>query len=183
MQNNHSKNFFLISFLPALAYWYLEENYSLQIALAGGMILAIAEIVIEKIFTKHIHSISKLNFFLILFLGLISFLGDEGIWFKLQPFFTGILMGLVLIVKTVRGGSFMHEMMMAMQRPMPPFELIRKIENHSGYFMLTYGLFMGYVAFKLSTEQWLFFKTLGFYIAFLVFFAGEVVYMRKTKKT
>ncbi len=162
-----------------MAYWYLEANYSLKIALAGGMILAVLEISIEKIFTKHIHSISKLNFFLILFLGVISFIGDEGIWFKLQPFFTGLFMGGLLIFKSIRGGSFMYEMMQAMNNPLPPKKVVIILEKHSGFFMLIYGFFMAVVAFNLSTQQWLFFKTIGFYIAFIIFFLFEIFLMRK----
>lgn len=60
------KNFFWASFLPAIAYWYLEENYSLQIALIGGLVLAVLEMTLEWLFTKHIHTLSKFNFFLIL---------------------------------------------------------------------------------------------------------------------
>jgi intracellular septation protein len=174
-----NKKFFLISFLPALAYWYLEENYSLQVALAGGMFLALTELTLEKIFTQHIHSISKLNFFLILFLGMISFLGEDGIWFKLQPFFTGLFLGPLLIVKTYRGGSYMMEMMESMGQAMPPKEIIISLERHSGAFLLGYGCFMAFVAFKMSTEQWLFYKTAGFYIAFAFFFVIEMVLMRR----
>ncbi len=91
MGNN--KPFFFLSFLPAIAYWYLESNYDLQTALIGGLVLATVEILLEKIFTKHVHAISKFNFYLVVVLGGIAFIGQEGIWFKLQPFFTGVLMG------------------------------------------------------------------------------------------
>lgn len=84
-------NLFLISFLPALLYWYLEETQTVEIAIIGGLSLAVLEIGFEKLFFKHIHSISKLNFLIILILGPISLIGKDGVWFKLQPFFTGNL--------------------------------------------------------------------------------------------
>ncbi len=177
----NSNHFFLISFLPAIAYWYLEENYSLQIALIGGMGLAIIEIALEKIFFKHIHSISKLNFFLILFLGVISLIGDEGIWFKLQPFFTGLFMGLLLIWKTSRGGSYFYEMIQTMNKALPPRPLIMMMEKHSGFFLLLYGCFMALIAFRGTTEQWLFLKTIGFYIAFVLFMIFELFYLRQKR--
>ena len=41
------KNFFLISFLPAILYWYLEENYPVKIAVIGGLPAAL-EICVES---------------------------------------------------------------------------------------------------------------------------------------
>jgi intracellular septation protein len=179
-----SKNFFLISFLPALVYWYLEDNYPVRIAVTGGLLLAGLEIILEKVFTKHVHGISKFNFFLLLLLGGLSLLGDEGLWFKLQPFFTGVIMGGYLLFKLYRGKGLMEEMMLAMmeesRRP-PPF-VVRILELHSSIFFLLYGVFMGYVALYLSSDQWIFYKTAGFYIAFFIFFLIELVYIRLKMK-
>lgn len=176
------KNFFLISFIPAIAYWYLEENYNLQIALIGGLALAVLEIIFEKIFTKHIHSLSKMNFFLILFLGILSLIAKEGIWFKLQPTFTGIVLAAVFWIKKYRGGSFLWEMSELMPQRPPEF-VIKDMEFHLSFFLLFYGFFMGWVALKLSTDQWLFYKTAGFYIAFFIFMILQMVFTRtKIKK-
>ena len=172
------KHFFLISFLPAIAYWYLEENYSLKVALIGGLLLAGLEISIEKIFTKKIHSISLFNFFLILSLGGIALIGDDGIWFKLQPFFTGVIMGGFLLVKNYFGKSVMLEMLESTQEKVPNKEMITLLERDLGFFMVIYGCFMAFVAMKLTTAQWTFFKTIGFYIIALLFFATELFSMR-----
>ncbi|MFT6069864.1 MAG: intracellular septation protein [Bacteriovoracaceae bacterium] len=184
MDQKLSKNFFLISFLPAIAYWYLEENYPIRIAVTGGLILAFLEISLEKIFTKHIHGISKFNFFLLLLLGGLSLLGDEGLWFKLQPFFTGVIMGGYLLFKQWRGIGLMEEMMIAMmdEARRPPTFIIRTLELHSSVFFLLYGIFMGYVAIYLSSDRWIFFKTAGFYLVFIGFFLIELVYIRLKMK-
>lgn len=173
-----SKNFFLISFLPAIAYWYLEENYPIRIAITGGLILAILEITFEWFYTKHIHTLSKFNFFLILFLGGISLIGDEGIWFKLQPAFTGVGIGAFLGYRLIRGKGMMLEMMESMNKVPPPEFIITTLEKHMAVLFTLYGIFMAFVALKLSTDQWLFFKTIGFYIVFGIFFLFEMVYMR-----
>ncbi|MAW07974.1 MAG: hypothetical protein CME61_06795 [Halobacteriovoraceae bacterium] len=171
--------FFLISFLPALVYWYLEANYPVKIAASVGIMLAIVELVLEKVFLKHIHKISIFNFFLILSLGLLSVFAGEGIWFKLQPAFTGVIIGSLLLVSKFRKRSFFKQMMEDLQpKQLPPDWLIEAIEFHSGLFLLVYGLFMSYVAFHLSTSKWLFFKTAGFYLSFLVFMAVEIFYLR-----
>jgi intracellular septation protein len=177
-----SKKFFLISFLPAIAYWYLEENYNLKIALIGGIILCTLELSLEWFFTKHIHSLSKMNFGLIVGLGTVSLLAQDGIWFKLQPCFTGIVMGGLFYINTYRGKSYMYEIMESMNNNHMPKQFIILLEKHMGIFLFFYGIFMAVVAFKLPTSQWLFFKTIGFYILFIIFSIIDMFYIRTKMK-
>ena len=175
--------FFLISFLPAIAYWYLEENYPIRVAVIGGLALSILEITFEKVFLKHVHKISWANFFLIFFLGGLSLLGDEGKWFKLQPAITGVAIGLELIILRLRKKSFFAEMLKEMNPDQsPPEWILSTMEMHIGIFFGVYGLWMFYVVFFMSTDQWLFFKTLGFYLCFGVFFIVELFYLRRKIK-
>jgi intracellular septation protein len=177
------KNFFLISFLPALAYWYLEENYPVSIAITGGLLLASLEMLLEKVFFKHIHKISKFNFILILFLGGLSLLGDEGMWFKLQPAITGMVVGIILFVGNISGKSLFVEMMSGFDKPLPPADIINPLEKHLSYLFFFYGIFMIWVATTRTTDVWLFYKTIGFYIAMAVFFVIEYFLLRFRLKT
>lgn len=176
-------NLFLISFLPALLYWYLEETQTVEIAIIGGLSLAVLEIGFEKLFFKHIHSISKLNFLIILILGPISLIGKDGVWFKLQPFFTGIFLSSFLIFNLKRGKSLMLTMMKDMEKkvPMPDF-IMQKIEYHLAFFLLINGVFMGYLAIYESTSTWAFFKSIGFYLVFLVFLVAEIFVIKNSFK-
>lgn len=150
----------------------------------GGLGLALLELALEWIFTKHLHALSKLNFLLILVLGLISLWAHEGIWFKLQPFFTGLFMGGALIITYFRGGSFMYEMVEMMQNPAPPKEMIRSMELHVAIFLIVYGIFMAILAIWSDTPTWTFFKTIGLYLCFGVFMLVEMIYQRmKMKKS
>ena len=97
--------------MPALVYWYLEENYPVKIAAAAGVGLAIIEVIAEKIFLKHVHKISIFNLILLSILGGLSVFAGEGIWFKLQPGFTGALIGGLLLSSKWRKKSFFKEMM------------------------------------------------------------------------
>ncbi len=179
-----NRPFFILSFLPAIAYWLLEENASIELAVSGGIGLALVEFLIEKKFLGKIHSISKLNFFLILLLGGTSLIFKDGLMFKLQPFFTGIVMGGVFLFKTIRlKSSYMNELMQDVQTNPPPRWMLLILERDLGFFMFFYGCFMAYVAINLSTGNWLFFKTIGFYIAFIIFMAIELLIIRlKIKK-
>jgi len=175
--------FFFISFIPAIAYWYLEANYDLKVALIGGVGLAILEVSFEKLYFKHVHKISLFNFYLITILGLIAYLGNDGIWYKLQPFFTGFFTSVFLLFQRFKGKSFLIDSMIEMGKvpPIPP-QFMKKMELHLALFMLLYGSFMALVAMTMSTERWLFFKTVGFYIASAFFFGFEMIMMRKSLK-
>ncbi len=180
---NVSKSFFFLSFLPALAYWYLEENYPIKIAVTGGLILAVLEILLEKIFTKHVHTLSKFNFLLLLILGGMSLQGENGIWFKLQPFFTGIIMGGFLLYKLKTGEGLFLEMTTSMHPDkVPPKAMLIHLERDLSFFLIVYGCGMGALALWGTTSQWAFFKTIGFYIAFAFFFVIEMLILRRKNK-
>lgn len=181
MTKTKSNKFFFISFLPALAYWYLESNYSLRIALIGGLGLAILELAFEYFYFKHTHLISRVNFVLILLLGGLSLLGEDGIWFKLQPFFTGVGMGGFLLFQNMRNQSVMNTMIGEFNSKPPPRGMVVLMERHMCYFTISYGFFMAYIAFNATTDQWVFFKTIGFYVAFGIFFIFEMIFLRKKK--
>ena len=176
---NAQKPYFLLSFFPALAYWYLETHYSLEIALVGGIVLGGLEILLEKKFSGHVHTLSKLNSALILILGGISLFAKEGIFFKLQPTFTGVAIGLYLLYKKFKNESLMLEMLKDLkQKPPMPEAFYKTLEWHMTVFLFSFAGFMAWVSVRESTATWLFWKTGGFYIAFSGFMVFEVLYLR-----
>jgi intracellular septation protein len=177
--NHAQKPYFLLSFLPAIAYWYLETYYTLEVALIGGVVLGIIEMLLEKKFTGHVHTLSKLNLGLIIILGGISLVAKEGLFFKLQPALTGIALSSFLIFKRFKNQSLIFEMMKDMkQRPPLPEFVYKKLEGHMCLFLLVFAAFMAWVAVKETTATWLFWKTGGFYIAFGGFLVFEMIYLQ-----
>jgi intracellular septation protein len=173
------KPYFLLSFLPALAYWYLETYYTLEIALVGGIVLGILEMILEKKISGHIHTLSKLNLALIIVLGGVSLAAKEGIFFKLQPTFTGTAVSLFFIFKKAQGKSLLLEMLEDLkQKPPLPAVIYQTLETHMIVFLLGFAGLMTWVALKETTATWLFWKTAGFYIAFGVFMVIEFIYMQ-----
>lgn len=172
--------YFLLSFIPAVGYWILETYSTLEIALIGGIALGIVEMIVEKSFTGHVHTLSKLNVALVVFLGAVSLLAREGIWFKLQPTFTGLAMAGFLLYQKYRGRSLMFSMLKEMKQKTPlPEDVYKKVEWHLCIFLLLFAAFMAQVAVYESTSRWLFWKTGGFYIVFGGFAVGEVFYLRR----
>jgi intracellular septation protein len=176
--------YFLMSFIPAVAYWILESNFSLEVALVGGIFLGVIEMIVEKKFSGHVHTLSKVNLALIVVLGLISLIANEGVWFKLQPTFTGIGVAAFLVYKKIKGQSLMVDMMKDMGQdklPMPP-EAYKTLEWHLCLFLIGFAIFMGRVALYETTATWLFWKTGGFYIVFGSFMLVEMFYLRFSMK-
>ena len=170
-----------MSFLPALAYWYLETYHSLEIALIGGVILGVIEILFEKKFSGHVHTLSKLNLSLIVVLGGVALVAKEGLFFKLQPTFTGIAVGVYLIFKKIRKESLLLEMLKDLKQTPPlPTEFYRMLEWHLCIFLLAFAAFMAWVAVRETTAVWLFWKTGGFYLAFGGFLVAELLFLRLT---
>lgn len=179
MRKNAQKPYFLLSFLPALAYWYLETYYTLEVALIGGILLGLVEMFLEKKITGHVHTLSKLNIGLVVILGGISLIAKEGLFFKLQPTLTGVALAAFLLYKKIRKQSLMIEMIEDMkQRPPLPTEFYKVMEWHICLFLLSFAAFMAWIAVTQPTSTWLFWKTAGFYIVFTVFMVLEVMYLR-----
>lgn len=179
MNSEKTPPYFLMSFIPAVAYWLLETYTTLEIALMGGIALGVIEMLLEKKFTGHVHTLSKLNVALVVGLGGISLIAREGIWFKLQPTLTGFAVAGFLLVKKFKGQSLMLEMLKDMKQkvPLPP-EAYKQLEWHMCLFLLGYAVWMGNVALNQPTATWLFWKTGGFYIAFGAFMVVEMLLLR-----
>lgn len=179
-----NNNFFLFSFLPAILYWYLDENYPVKIALIGGISLSLIEIAVEKYLHGRIHKLSKVNLVLIVVLGSFSLMGDDGIWFKLQPALSLIAMALYMGIKLKRGQGFFQEMMEEMrpEGPRPPAIVLRVMERNLTFFFGAYGVLMAVLAVWFSTSVWAFFKTAGFLIGFAVFMVYQTWLNRQMTK-
>lgn len=174
-------NLFLTSFLPALAYWYLDENYPVRVALIGGISLSILEILFEKFYNKRVHALSKFNFFLIAFLGGLSLLGDDGIWFKLQPALSFWGISVFFIYRLRSGQGVFNEMLESMGKTnRPPAFIVRTMEVQITYLFVAYGLLMAILAIWFATSTWVFFKTAGLYVI-LAIFMGAQFYLNKKR--
>lgn len=181
MKSGSTPPYFLLSFIPAVAYWLLETYSTLEIALMGGIILGVLEMILEKKFTGHVHTLSKLNLSLIVVLGSISLIAKEGIWFKLQPTMTGLAVAGFFLYKKLRNESLIYQMLKDMKTPenkMLPEEVYEMMEWHLCLFLIGFAGWMLYVTLHLTTAQWLFWKTGGFYIAFIPFMIFEMFFIR-----
>ncbi len=172
-----SNNFFLISFLPAILYWYLESQYPVKTALIGGIALSVAEILFERFYVGHVHQLSKFNFFLIVALGGFSLMEENGIWFKLQPSLSLWAVAVYMGLKLKKGSGFFKEMMIEMkpEAVLPPDIILKSMERNMVIMFIIYGIVMGVLAIWFPTSVWVFFKTAGLFIVLGVFMVVQMI--------
>ena len=172
-----SNNFFLISFLPAILYWYLESQYPVKTALIGGIALSVAEILFEKFYSGHVHQLSKFNFFLIITLGGFSLMEEDGIWFKLQPSLSLWAVAVYMGLKLKKGSGFFKEMMLEMRPDAvhPPDFIMKSMERNMVIMFGCYGVLMGVLAIWFPTSIWVFFKTAGLFVVMGIFMVIQMM--------
>lgn len=179
-----SNNFFLISFLPAILYWYLESQYPVKTALIGGIALSVAEILFEKFYSGRVHQLSKFNFFLIIALGGFSLMEENGIWFKLQPSLSLWAVAVYMGLKLRKGKGFFKEMMEEMRpdTPQPPDFIMKSMERNMVIMFACYGILMGVLALWFPTSIWVFFKTAGLFVVMGIFLVIQMVLNKRAIK-
>lgn len=185
MKSGSTPPYFLLSFIPAVAYWLLETYSTLEIALMGGIFLGIIEMILEKKFTGHVHTLSKLNVSLIVVLGSLSLIAKDGMLFKLQPTMTGVAVAGFLLFKKWKKESLIYQMLVDMKTPqnrMLPEFVYGMMEWHLCLFLLGFAAWMAHVALTKPTATWLFWKTGGFYMAFIPFMLIEMLFIRNRIK-
>ncbi|MBF0315402.1 MAG: septation protein IspZ [Oligoflexia bacterium] len=182
------ENIFLTSFLPILAYWYLEANYPLRVAILGGILLALLEIAWEWYYNRKLHLVSKINFYLMVIMGGLALLENDGVWFKLSPAITlaimgGLLGGDLYLKKRVILLEMMKELSpKSFANPKLPLALfehfIASLQRDLAILMLLYGVALGLLGIYATTAVWAFAKTIGFYIVLTLFMLGEFFFLR-----
>lgn len=171
--------------LPVIAFTVIEEKYGTLAGLIAGMVFGCGEIIFEFIKYKKVNTITWVANGMLLGLGTISLLSNEGFWFKLQPAilefgFFGFLVGSWVIKK-----PFM-KMMMEKQNAGAPDFLINRMSGMTlrlGLFFLAHAILATYAAFYWSSESWAILKGLGLTISMIVYMLIEVIWMRLTMKS
>jgi intracellular septation protein len=171
--------FFFGGLLPVIAFTVIEEKWGTIAGLVAGMVFGLGEIIYELIKHKKVSLITWIGNGLLLGLGAISLISEDGIWFKLQPalfeygFFV-FLAGSWLLKK-----PFLV-LMLEKQNPTAP-DLKQRMSGMTfrlGLFFLAHGLLATWAAFYWSTESWALLKGVGLTVSMIVYMALEIVVAR-----
>jgi intracellular septation protein len=196
-QSNNSKSrqavrsFLLGGLLPVIAFSVIEDQWGILWGVVAGMVFGVGEILWEKFTAGKVDPITWGGNGLILVLGGLSFVTQEGVWFKLQPALMEAVFALVLWGSCLLGTPFLVLMARKqgvfssqehlVRRP----ELVARMEELMGGMTLRLGFFFGvhaalacWAALKWSTAAWGILKGVGFTVSFVVYMVVESLLLR-----
>lgn len=162
--------------LPVLAFAFVEEHYGVVWGTAAGMAFGIGEIVYEKLKLGKVSGLTWFSNALILILGTVSLISQDGVWFKLQPALLLGVFGSLLLGSSILKRPLMVAMAQKQRPDLPPetFTVLKKLNTRLAFvFFMMAGIAVD-AALRWSVEAWAFFKSVGVLILIGVYFIGEV---------
>ncbi len=194
MKNLKSQQFrslFLGGILPVIIFTLIEEVYGTLWGLVAGMIFGVGEIFWEWKSNRKVDPMTWGGNGLLLLLGGISLVTQEGIWFKLQPALIEIAMTLALWVSVGMGKPLV--LSLAMKQGGLPSDLATGLKPGIGPVLqrafrgltLRLGLFFAihaglavWAALFWSTAAWAALKGIGLTVSLIVYLVVESLVLR-----
>jgi intracellular septation protein len=179
--------------LPVIAFSVIEDRFGTLWGLIAGMVFGIGEILYEWIKLKKVDAFTWAGNGMLLVLGGVSLVTNEGIWFKLQPAIIEavtavIFCGSVIVKKPLMAGLLKKQLaaqQAAKGGPVQPFELAPWLTPLLAGATFRFGLFFGahaalatWAALHWSTAAWAMLKGIGFTVSFIVYGLAEAWFLR-----
>ena len=173
-------SFFFGGLLPVIAFTVIEDQYGPFWGTVAGMIFGTGEILFEAIKYRKVSTITWIGNLMILVLGGLSIISQDGIWFKLQPalfegFFAFVLMGSVLIKKPLL--PLMAEKQGTQINPIVK-PLMTGMTLRLGFFFGAQAALATWAAFSWTTAQWALLKGVGLTVSFFIYLGFEFLWIR-----
>jgi len=184
------RSLFFGGLLPIVIYTILEEKVGPLWGLVFGMVFGLFEILFEAFRYRKVETVTWIGNGLLLGMGVISLVTQEGIWFKLQPALLELGMAILLWGSLVMG----KPLLVMMADKQKTFESIQPeiasilrarfkgITFRLGIFFFIHSLIATYAAFFWSTRSWALLKGLGLTLTMLVYLGLEVFYLRRSSR-
>lgn len=166
--------------LPVISFALVEEYYGVLWGCVAGMVFGIGEILYEKIALKTVSGITWFSNALILILGGLSLISEDGIWFKLQPALVLLCFGAIVVGSSIINRPLLTAMALK-QRPDLPLaalEMLTGLNFRVGILFLALAGLSTWAAYSWSTEAWAFLKSFGVLIILVLYIVGETLIRR-----
>lgn len=178
-----ARSLLVAGLLPALVFTIIEEIGGTAAGLVAGMVFGVGEILYEWRTRGRVDAITWGGNGLLLGLGGVSLLTQEGVFFKLQPSILEGAMALFLAGSCLLGRPFLWAMLQRQSlAPALPAERLRPAVTGMTWRMAAFlGLHAGvsaWAAFHWSTAAWAALKGVGFTVGFLVYGVAEGLVLR-----
>jgi len=185
---------FVGGLLPVIAFTIIEDRFGTLWGLVAGMVFGVGEILYEWIKLRKVDAFTWAGNGMLLVLGGVSLVTNEGIWFKLQPAIieavTAVLFcGSVFLGKPLMAG-LLKKQLAAQQAagqpgPQPPLELapwlvplLAGATFRFGLLFAAHAALATWAALKWSTAAWAMLKGIGFTASFIVYGLAEAWFLR-----
>lgn len=166
--------------LPVVAFALVEDRFGTVWGTIAGMIFGLGEILYEKFRIGRVSGVTWFANALILVLGAVSLVSQDGLWFKLQPALFFASFGLVLIGSSVLKKPLLLAMALKQNPGLPPAaaRLMNGLNFRLGLLFLFMAGLSAWAALHWTTEAWAFLKGVGVFIILGIYLAGEIAYRR-----
>lgn len=174
------RSLFFGGIIPVIVYTILEEKVGPLWGLVFGMGFGLLEILIEIIRYRKVETVTWIGNGLLIVMGVISLLTQEGIWFKLQP--SLIEAGMAIFLMGSWGLKKPLLVTMAKKQELPSMleQRFSGMTVRLGLFFLFHSVLAAYAAFFWSTRAWALLKGLGVTLSMLFYLGIEVLMLRRS---
>lgn len=186
-RNKAMRSLIVGGILPVIAFSVIEDRFGTVWGLVAGMVFGLGEIIWEWREQGRVSAITWTGNGMILVLGAVSLLTNEGVWFKLQPALIEAGMALGLWVSCVMGKPLLVAMARkqgTLREDWPePVRLrvqgaLTGLTVRLGFFFGAHAALATWAALKWSTAAWAVLKGVGFTGSMVVYLLAEGARLR-----
>jgi intracellular septation protein len=142
--------------------------------------------------TKRIEKLTVIITLIVIATGGLSLLTQDGVFFKLSPVISELIILPLFFMKDKAGEPLMLQMAKQMNpnafaNPNPEMHermrhMYRALGFQMAFVIVIHCLIMTWAAFKSTTTVWIFWKGVGFFVLFGIWFFGFYIYTRMLRK-
>ena len=185
MQNKQKWTLILGSIIPIVLFTLIEDHWGLEAGLIAAIIYAIGEFIFEYWTSKTISKMTLYSNLLIIGLGIISLVFNDGIWFKLQPAIIELVIAFILFGSTLRKTPILLGMIQQQQGEISnPIlkDFIISLNWKIAVFFVLQSIVATWAAFDWSTENWALLKGIGLPVSLIAYMIIEILFFRRKIK-
>ncbi len=184
------KSLFLGGVLPVIVFALIEDYYGTLWGLVAGMVFGIGEICWEWHSQKRVDPITWGGNGMLILLGGISLITQEGLWFKLQPALIEVIIAFILWGSVILGKPFLFSLVQKQGGLPSNLNVLRPglgkaLQRAFTGLTLRLGLFFAFhaslavwAALKWSTAHWAILKGVGLTASLIVYLVVESLVLR-----
>jgi intracellular septation protein len=174
------KSLFWGGLLPVIAFTVIEDQYGTVAGIFAGLFFGLGEVVYELWSERKVSAITLVGNGMLLVLGGLSLISEDGIWFKLQPAIFEVFFALGLWVSLLLKKNILLLMAEKQGQVFPDFlkQKMNGLAFRLGIFFALQAALATWAAFAWSTQAWALLKGVGLTVSFVLWLVIEVLYIR-----